>query len=331
MLGAGNFANSTLLPAIRDIAEISLTGIVSASGLSARSAGDRFGFTYCAADEEELLNDADTNWIAIATRHGDHARQAMAAMEAGKDVFVEKPVALDRDELRAVVLTQRRTGRRLMVGFNRRFAPMFEQLRAFLAGRRRPLLALYRVNAGSVPAGHWVQDPTVGGGRIIGEACHFLDILQVLAASLPTTIYAQAAQVDRSPVGDEVLISVSFADGSAGTVLYSAAGDRAFGKERLEVFGDGRVAVRDDFRDLQLIQPGRQSRRRERLRTNKGHRDEWQRLAKAVAAGAATPISIEEIVAAHLAAFAAVESMHSGRPVDIDTASFLDDPQEALP
>jgi predicted dehydrogenase/threonine dehydrogenase-like Zn-dependent dehydrogenase len=331
MLGAGNFANSTLLPAIRGVTGISFTGIASASGLSARSSGDRFGFAYCAADEDELLNDAGTTWIAIATRHGDHARQAVAAMEAGKDVFVEKPLALDRSELRSVLATQRRTGRRLMVGFNRRFAPLFEQLQAFFAGRRRPLIGLYRVNAGSVPAGHWVQDPAVGGGRIIGEACHFLDLLQVLAGSSPTTVFTHAVRVDGTPVEDEVVISVSFADGSVGTVLYSAAGDRAFGKERLEVLGDGRVAVLDDFRELSLVQTGRQSRRRERLRSDKGHRGEWRRLAAAVAAGAPTPISIEEIAAAHLAAFAAVESMHTGRPVDIDTASFLSEAQETAP
>ena len=323
MLGAGNFATGTLLPALRGNRDITLTGIVSASGLSARSSGGRFGFAYCASDESALLEDPGTNWIAIVTRHDLHAGQAIAAMEAGKDVFVEKPLALNSTELLAVVDAQRRTGKRLMVGFNRRFAPMVEEMRNFLAVRKRPILAAYRVNAGAIAASHWTQDPATGGGRIIGEACHFIDLLQWLAGSPPTRVYAQAAVAEGKPILDEVVISISFADGSAGTVLYTAGGDRSFGKERIEAFSDGRLAVLDDFHSLELVGSGQRTRRRERLRPDKGHRGEWRKLVEAASTGAPTPIPMVELVASHLAAYAAVESLQSGRPVDIDSAAFL--------
>jgi predicted dehydrogenase/threonine dehydrogenase-like Zn-dependent dehydrogenase len=324
MLGAGNFATGTLLPALRGNRDITLTGIVSASGLSARSSGGRFGFAYCASDESALLEDPGTNWIAIVTRHDLHAGQAIAAMEAGKDVFVEKPLALNRTELLAVVDAQRRTGKRLMVGFNRRFAPMVEEMRNFLAVRKRPILAAYRVNAGAIAASHWTQDPATGGGRIIGEACHFIDLLQWLAGSPPTRVYAQAAVAKGKPILDEVVISISFADGSAGTVLYTAGGDRSFGKERIEAFSDGRLAVLDDFHSLELVGSGQRTRRRERLRPDKGHRGEWRKLVEAASTGAPTPIPMVELVASHLAAYAAVESLQRGKPVDIDAAAFLD-------
>jgi predicted dehydrogenase/threonine dehydrogenase-like Zn-dependent dehydrogenase len=331
MLGAGNFATSTLLPALRGNRDITLTGIVSASGLSARSSGGRFGFAYCASDENALLQDPGTNWIAIVTRHDLHAAQAIAAMEAGKDVFVEKPLALDQAELLTVVEAQRRTGRRLMVGFNRRFAPMVEEMRVFLAGRQRPLVATYRVNAGAIPPSHWTQDKAVGGGRIIGEACHFIDLLQWLIGSPPSRVYTQAAVAGGRPIDDEVVISISFADGSVGTVLYTAGGDRSFGKERIEAYSDGRVAVLDDFRSLELVGSGRRTRRRERLRPDKGHRGEWQKLVEATLTGAPTPIPLTDLVAAHLAAYAAVESLHSGSPQKVDSAAFLGDTPDPSP
>ena len=323
MFGAGDFANGTLLPAMRGTSGVELTGIVSASGLSAQSSGARFGFAYCASEPDVLLHDPSINWIAIATRHDLHASQAIAAMEAGKDVFVEKPLALDLEQLRAVVEAQRRTGRRLMVGFNRRFAPMVQHLHAFLAKRQRPVIAIYRVNAGSLAADHWTLDPAVGGGRVIGEACHFFDLLQMLIGAVPDRVFTQAAELNGSPIDDQMVITISFRDGSVGIVVYSSGGDRSFGKERIEIFGDGKIGVLDDFRKLELIEAGKSSRQSERIRVDKGHRNEWQALAESVASGKPTPIGVEDIVAAHLVAFAALESLRSGLPVKVDTAAFM--------
>jgi len=174
---------------------------------------------------------------------------------------------------------------------------------------RTPGLELVRITeAAAIAASHWTQDPATGGGRIIGEACHFIDLLQWLAGSPPTRVYAQAAVAEGKPILDEVVISISFADGSAGTVLYTAGGDRSFGKERIEAFSDGRLAVLDDFHSLELVGSGQRTRRRERLRPDKGHRGEWRKLVEAASAGAAAPIPMTELVASHLAAYAAVES-----------------------
>lgn len=327
LLGAGNFANATLLPAMKDIPGLELIGIASGSGMTARHAGDRFGFAYCATDDAELLADDKITWLAIATRHDLHARQAIAGMRAGKDVFVEKPLALSRDELVEVARAQLETGRRLMVGFNRRFAPMVEQMQRFLVDHRRPLVATYRANAGNIPANHWTQDPRIGGGRIVGEAVHFFDLLQFLTGAPVTEVYAAASVDARGPIEDEVLLTLTFGDGSVGTIVYAAGGDKAFSKERIEVIGDGRVAVLDDFRSLEFVHNGKRTRRTERLRPDKGHRGEWIALAKAVRAGTDAPIPFDQIVSTHLTAYAALESLRERRPITVDAASFWQDVQ----
>jgi predicted dehydrogenase/threonine dehydrogenase-like Zn-dependent dehydrogenase len=328
MLGAGNFANATLLPAMKELPGLELVGIVSGSGMTARHAGDRFGFAYCATEDAELIRDDRINWVAIATRHDLHARQAIAAMRAGKDVFVEKPLALNREELIEVAKVQRETGRRLMVGFNRRFAPMVEEMRRFLAGHRRPLVATYRANAGAIPANHWTQDPSIGGGRIVGEAVHFIDLLQFLTGSLVAEVHAVSATDARGPIEDEVLMTLTFADGSVGSVVYVSGGDKAFSKERIEVIGDGRVAVLDDFRSMELVHNGKRTRRTERLRPDKGHRGEWVALVNAARGGDASPIPFDQIVATHLTAYAALESLRERRPVPVDRDRFWQDAQE---
>jgi len=318
VVGAGAFATSTLLPAIKAVSGISLIGIASASGVSAQHNAERFGFAYAADDLDMLLADRRVTWIAILTRHDLHAQQAIAAMQAGKHVYVEKPLALDRDSLAEVLTVQCDTERRLMIGFNRRFAPMIQQMCAFFSDRQRPLIATCRVNAGLIAADHWTQDPTIGGGRIIGEACHFVDLLTFLVGALPIRVYA-AALPSGLPTPDEVTITLHFADDSLGTIVYSANGDRGLGKERIEMLGDGKVAVLDDYRALTLMHNGKRITRREWLRPDKGHRAEWLALADAVQHGKPTPITIAEIEAVHLATFAVLDSLRSGQAVTIDT------------
>jgi predicted dehydrogenase/threonine dehydrogenase-like Zn-dependent dehydrogenase len=315
LLGAGNFATATLLPAMQKLPGLELVGVSTATGSSARAAADRFGFQFAATDEGEIFQDPTINTVVVATRHHLHARQTVAALQAGKDVFVEKPLAMDTMQLAAVLQAQRESGRRLMVGFNRRFAPMIAELRTSLQGRQGPLIITYRVNAGSLPPDHWTQNPAVGGGRIIGEACHFIDLLQFLIGSPPTQVSTVAARMDDGPIADQVVITLTFKDGSVGTIVYTAGGDTAFGKERIEVLGAGRVAVLDDYRTLEIVRNGRRKRRHERLRPDKGHRGEWEAYISASRSGAATPISLDEIAASHLATFAAVESLQAGRSV----------------
>ncbi|MFP4323994.1 MAG: bi-domain-containing oxidoreductase, partial [Anaerolineales bacterium] len=257
MVGAGNFANATLLPAMQDLDGLHLTGIMSGSGMSARASGDRFGFEFATASYDALLDDGRIDWVVITTRHNLHAQQAIAALQAGKHVFVEKPLALDETGLLDVMRAQQAAQQRLMVGFNRRFAPLVVALRDFLKGHIRPLIATYRINAGAIPADHWTQDPAVGGGRIIGEACHFIDLLYFLIGAPPVAVQTHAIHGPQGVSMDEVVIIIHFEDGSVGSVIYGAGGDKAFGKERIEIIGDGRVAVLDDFRALELVHNGK--------------------------------------------------------------------------
>lgn len=322
LLGAGNFTNATLLPAMKDIEGLRNVGIMSGSGMTARTTGDRYGFEFCTSDYDELLQDERVNWIVISTRHNLHATQAIAAMQAGKHVFVEKPLALSLEEMIEVFKVQQTTGKRLMVGFNRRFAPMVEAMHDFIKGHTRPLIATYRVNAGAIPADHWTQDPEIGGGRIIGEACHFIDLLQHLVGASPVSISTHALEGAQGTVSDEAVIVITFADGSVGTVIYAAGGDKAFGKERIEIIGDGRVAIMDDYRTLELVHNGKRKSKNERMRPSKGHHQEWEALVKTIKNGQPTPISLEEIALSHLATFAAMESLRQGKLIPIDAEGF---------
>jgi predicted dehydrogenase len=221
-----------------------------------------------------------------------------------------------------VMGVQQATNQQLMVGFNRRFAPMIETMREFLKRHTRALIATYRINAGAIPSDHWTQDPEIGGGRIIGEACHFIDLLQFLVGAPPTSVNTYAIQGAQGTVSDDVIIMLTFADGSIGNVIYAASGDKAFSKERIEVIGDGCVAVLDDYRELELVQNGIRKRQKERFRPSKGHRQEWETLIKSIKLGMPPPMSLEEIVTSHLATFAAVDSLRQNAPVSIDINGF---------
>ena len=354
LLGAGNFATTTLLPAMRKVSGVQFVGICTATGLTARHVGNKFGFRYCTTDENEILNDPDINTVVIATRHHLHARQVLAALKAGKNVFCEKPLALNENELQEIVRavgggaeeqggkgaeerrskeeftsapphhsTRAQKAPLLMVGYNRRFAPMARQLKAFLADVHEPLVMHYRVNAGYIPPDHWVQDPQQGGGRIIGEICHFVDFLTFLAGALPIRVYARALPNDGRYRDDNVVITLEFADGSLGTIAYVANGDKSFPKERLEVFGGGAVAVLDDFRRLELVRNGRKKVVRSRLRQDKGHRGEWEAFVAAVQNGGPAPIPFEEIVATTLTTFRILDSLRCGGPVAVYTDTFI--------
>jgi predicted dehydrogenase len=207
----------------------------------------------------------------------------------------------------------------LMVGFNRRFAPMARRLKTFVDLRQEPLAAHYRVNAGYLPAEHWLHDPEQGGGRIIGEGCHFIDFLTYLVGSPPVSVTAQALPDDGRYREDNVVMNFSFADGSVGTVSYLANGDKAYPKERVEVFAGGRIGVLDDYRSLALIHNGKRKTERSRLRQNKGHRAEWEAFAATILEGGEPPIPYDHIFGVTAASFAAVEALRSGDKIVIDS------------
>jgi predicted dehydrogenase len=323
LLGAGSFATGVLMPALRAVSRIDPVSVCSAGGVSARHAAEKFGFRICTTDEREVLEDPGVDTVVVATRHHLHARQVMAALEAGKHVFCEKPLALSPAEVQAVVQAYREAGasRVLTVGYNRRFAPMARALRDFVAGLGAPLVAHYRVNAGELDPTHWQRDPEQGGGRIIGEVCHFVDFLTFLTGALPVRVAARTAGGTGATASESVVITIEFADGSVGGITYATGGDRAYPKERVEVFGGGAAAVLDDFRRLELTRHGRRRVRRAWLRQDKGHRGEWEAFVAAVLDGAPAPIPLPELVAGSLATFAVVEALGTGSWVTVETVA----------
>ena len=319
MLGAGNFAMNTLLPAIKRVDGIELTGVCAANGSHARHAAEKFGFQYCSTDEAEIINDPAVNTIVIATRHHLHAPPVLAALQAGKHVFCEKPLCLSEDDLTEIVRTYNRGESHLMLGFNRRFAPMVREIKSFLLRGEAPLSMHYRINAGALPTDHWINDPEQGGGRILGEVCHFIDLLSFVAGSPPIDVHTRAVAARNG----NVVMNLNFANGSHGTISYLADGDRSYPKERLEVFGGGSIAVLDDFRRLELIRHGKKKVIRSRLRQDKGHRSEWEAFSSAIRSGGESPIPFSEIVTTTLATLRAVQSLSSGEPAAVSSEEFL--------
>ena len=319
VLGAGAFAASTLLPAMKRVGGIEMVAVGAASGSRARHAAQKFGFRSCTTDEQEIVNNPAINTVVITTRHHLHAAQAVAALNAGKHVFCEKPLCLNEEELVGIADAHNdlASGSLLMVGFNRRFAPLAVRLKRFLQDVHEPLALHYRVNAGYLAADHWLHDPQQGGGRIVGEVCHFVDFLCYLLGSSPVEVETRSLSNSGRYSNDNVVCSLRFAEGSQGTISYLANGDKSFSKERLEVFGGGRVAVLEDFRRLELIQGGKKKVLRTFLRQDKGHRGEWEAFAAAIKNATESPIPFREVVSTMMATFALDESRCLGRPITV--------------
>lgn len=316
-LGAGNFATATLLPALAADARFAPRGVFTPSGLSARDVAERSGFAFCAGSPDEVLSDSDTRAVVIATRHASHAALAVQALTAGKTVFVEKPLAMTEFELDEVVAAQRESLGLLTVGFNRRFAPHVRKMVAVLARRSSPANIVIRVNAGAIPATHWIQRPEEGGGRIVGELCHFIDLAACLAGASPSRVFATSADPQKSPLlTDNLSVQLSFADGSIATLVYTAAGDTAYPKERIEVFCEGKVMVSDDFKRLSLTQGGRTHTSRPQ-QADKGHRAEMKAFLDLAAGLPVTELTVADCVSSMAATFKVVESLTTGEPVAV--------------
>ncbi len=316
-LGAGNFATATLLPALTADARFAPRGVYTPSGLSARDVAAHNGFAFCAGSPDEVLSDPATAAVVIATRHASHAALAVQALKAGKTVFVEKPLAITETELDEVVAAQRASCGLLTVGFNRRFAPHVRKMVAALARRSSPANIVIRVNAGAIPATHWTQRPEEGGGRIVGELCHFVDLAACLAGAPPTRVFAMSADPHKSPLlTDNLSVVLGFADGSVGTVIYAADGDTAYPKERIEVFCEGKVMVSDDFKRLSLTQGGRTHTSRPQ-QADKGHKAEMKAFLDLAAGLPVAALTFADCVSSMAATFKIVESLTTGAPVAV--------------
>ncbi len=320
-LGAGNFARAVLLPILTGDDRLHPVVLCSAGGGNASHAGRKRGFDRIATDENSVYDDPDVGAVFVITRHDQHAQQVLRALRAGKHTFVEKPLALRIDQIDEIEEVLRAAGDAaplVMVGFNRRFSPAARYVKQFLSGVRAPLTVALRFNSGAIPADHWVQDDETGGGRIIGEACHAIDLATYLIGAPPVRVFAESIGGPLAPqiTDDQSFLTLRHADGSISSVAYLAGGDAAYPKERIEVFGGGRVAVIEDFRRVETSVGGKRTAKKF-LQQDKGHRAEIEAFSAALAGGGRAPIPWDELRAVSVASILAVRSLREGVPFEI--------------
>lgn len=292
LIGAGDFTAKVLLPAIKKTG-VRLKTIASNGGVSGTHLGNKFGFEQSTTDPQIIFSDPEIDTVFITTRHNSHFRYVLEALNAGKHVFVEKPLCLTTGELNKICNAFKSCDSKvLLVGFNRRFAPHIHKIQSLITAVHEPKAMLMTVNAGMIPIDHWIQDPSVGGGRIIGEVCHFIDLLRFLTGS---EIVSYEKNKLESKAGDTLSIQLGFADGSIGTVHFFSIGNKRIPKERLEIFCAGRILQMDNFRKLRGY--GWPSFKKMNLfRQNKGHKEEVKQFIDSISYGKSTPIPFEEIV-----------------------------------
>ena len=317
--GAGNYATATLLPILRNENATAFSGLVTASGRTAQGVAEQFDFSFCAANYSDLLGD-ETDVVMITTRHDTHATAVAEALKAGKHVYVEKPLGLNVEELSAVHNAYKEAAdRQVMVGFNRRFSPLTNAVLDHFSGVKSPLVINIRTNAGAIPKDHWIQDPKLGGGRMIGEGCHFIDLASTLADSLPVSVYAIASDKagKSAMLNDNLVVTLTFANGSIATITYTADGSKAMEKEHVEVFGGGRSAVIHDFKQAVLYSGDLDKAHKKLQAQDKGQKDMLKKWLRGLKSG--TPcVPYETLMANSLATILAVESMTINQPVAVD-------------
>ena len=318
-IGAGNFTQSMLLPPVMKLAP-RMRGLATGKPVNAKNIAKKYNFEFCATDTSEIIQDKDVNLVFVTSRHDSHARYVSQALRAGKSVFVEKPPALNEEELNSVLdayseASQSGSPPLLMVGYNRRFSEPLLAIQKFFAGRTEPLAMHYRVNAGFMPSTHWMQAPDQGG-RFIGEGGHFVDVMQFLSEALPVSVHAVAPTDGAHRYNnDNILISITFADGSVGTIHYLANGSSAVDKEFLEVFGAQKTARMWNFKKIECADGRKKST--SSFNGDKGHAAEMKALLDGFEKGIGSPVSLESLAATSRVTFAVMESLRTGSPVHI--------------
>ncbi len=313
-IGAGSFAQSYLIPNVK--LHGSLDTVVTRNGLNSKNVAQKFGFNHASSDSDSILNNPAIQVVFIATQHDTHAHYVLQCLNKGKAVFVEKPLAMNPDELSDVISTYNKlTSPALLVGFNRRFADISILAKEEFRGLDEPLVMNFRVNAGFIPKDHWTQT-SAGGGRIIGEICHFIDLMQFFTGSEPVKVYAECIDSKNSKQknDDNISITLKFSDGSVGNLVYTANGDKALPKERFEIYGGNTVFVIDDFRKGFLY---RNNKEKQIKTSGKGHKQEVEKFIKAVEAGHAMPITFRSMCLTTLTTFKIADALATGFPQDI--------------
>lgn len=313
-IGAGSYAMSHLLPNLPKDGCIRLNGVMTSSGTSSRSVGEKYGFAYLASRIEDIVSDQDTGAVFIATRHDTHHDYVKAALTAGRHVFVEKPLCLTQTQLDEIVELWSQGEQRLMVGFNRRFSPLAELVKSKIGPG--PISMIYRINAGRIPADSWIQDADLGGGRVIGEVCHFIDLMLFMNSSPPTSVHAATLR-DGEHLEDTLVINLTFENGSIGSICYFANGPKSLAKEYIEIYQGGLAAIIRDFKELE-IHGSKKPFTKKLLNQDKGQKSMVERFIRVLTQGADCPIPFVETYATTLTTFKVLESLRTGQTIKID-------------
>ena len=319
-IGAGSYAQGSLLPNLpQNNNDVVAKGVMTSSGTSSKTVAEKFGFEFCTSAKADIINNDEINTLFISTRHNSHAEFVLDGLQNGKNIFVEKPLCLHPAELVEIEELYRTKAEQdeavpvLMVGYNRRFAPLVMLLKDRLSDG--PISMVYRINAGAIPSDSWIQDKDIGGGRIIGEVCHFLDFMVFVAGSRPVKVYATAL-ADAQHLQDTVSINIECANGSIGTIAYYANGSKGLFKEYIEVYQGGLTAIVKDFKELEIYGKGKPYKKK-MMGQDKGQKNMLTALLSSISSGTAAPIPPEEIFAVARATFAVLQSLQERGPVTI--------------
>ncbi len=315
-IGAGSFAQSYLIPNVKSCGA-SLDTVVTSRGITSKNVAEKFGFNVCSSDKKDVIENKNINTVFIATPHSSHADLVIRSLESGKNVFVEKPLAISLEELQKIIDVKSNNYYPLMVGFNRRFAPISILVKKEFENTGEPLVINIRVNAGFIPKDHWTQIPEIGAGRIIGEICHFIDLMQFFTNSDPVKVYADCIQSDNEKLklDDNIAIVVKFKNGSVGNLTYLANGDPSLPKELIEVFGAGKVGIINNFQNGSL-HIGNKSKSLKS--SGKGHQQEVQEFLNVIKEGKDSPISFRSMCLTTLTTFKIIDSLKTGLPQEIN-------------
>ena len=323
LIGGGMFTKNILLPALRGVKNVAFKGVATTTGITSAHIAKKYGFEYCTSNYQDVLKDDKINNVIVTTRHNLHSRMVIEGLKAGKNVFVEKPLCVNESELadiRDALKLPEASGRKLMVGFNRRYSRLAREAKEFFGLKSMPLVMNYRVNAGYIPTDHWTQDAAVGGDRIIGEVCHFIDFLQFMSGSYPISVFANSISGDTGKYlkSDNLCLQIKFADGSVGNIVYAACGSKVFSRERVEVFCEESVLVIEDFKTALIIRSGRQKTIK-RMSQDMGYFDELEYFFNS------REFAAQELFKGYLyttlATFKAIESLEQGVPLKIELSN----------
>jgi predicted dehydrogenase/threonine dehydrogenase-like Zn-dependent dehydrogenase len=321
-IGAGNFAQSYLIPNLKNI---QLKGVVTDNSVNANSVAKKFGFEFASCNADDIINDKNINTIFVATRHDSHSDYVLKALKAGKNVYVEKPLAINYEQLKSISnvflgsqqLTTNNQQPNLMVGYNRRFSESFKEIKKYFDDSLEPFVINYRVHAGFIPKTHWTQQPEQGG-RIIGEGCHFIDMMQFITGAKPISVYAKCIDSKNVQTNnyDNVIITIKFSDGSVGSLSYLANGDSGVAKEYCEIYNGGKTALMKNFISVELYKNGKKHVKK--FDGKKGHKEELKHFLEVLKGKAKAEISFEGMYLTTLTTFKIMDSLRSGKEEQIN-------------